>query len=87
MAVRRPPVAAAVAVLAVLAGTGCSVTVPDPGYTPPPPLPALEQLRQAPLTDPAAFRTADDVLAFVTADRNVVCALTSARGTDRKSVV
>jgi hypothetical protein len=80
MAVRRPLVAAAVAVLAVLAGTGCSVTVPDPGYTPPPPLPALEQLRQAPLTDPAAFRTADDVLAFVTADRNAVCALTSARG-------
>jgi hypothetical protein len=59
---------------------GCSVTVADPEYTPPPPLPALEQLKQAPLTDPAGFATGDDVLAFVTADRNVVCALTSARG-------
>ncbi|MDQ1594425.1 MAG: hypothetical protein QOH40_981, partial [Arthrobacter pascens] len=76
MAVRRLLATAAVAVLALLSGTGCSVTVPDPGYTPPPPLPALEQLRQAPLTDAAAFRTADDVLAFVTADRNIVCALT-----------
>jgi hypothetical protein len=80
VAVRSPLATAAVAVLAVLSGTGCSVTVPDPGYTPPPPLPALEQLRQAPLTDAAAYRTADDVLAFVTADRNIVCALTSARG-------
>ncbi|MFE5838224.1 hypothetical protein [Arthrobacter sp. NPDC056493] len=59
---------------------GCSVTVADPEYTPPPPLPALEQLNQAPLTDPAAFAAGEDVLAFVTADRNVVCALTSARG-------
>jgi hypothetical protein len=59
---------------------GCSVTVADPEYTPPPPLPALEQLKQAPLTDPAGFAAGEDVLAFVTADRNVVCALTSARG-------
>jgi hypothetical protein len=59
---------------------GCSVTVADPDYTPPAPLPALEQLKQAPLTDPAAFTAGEDVLAFVTADRNVVCALTSARG-------
>ncbi|MET3935833.1 hypothetical protein ABIE00_003879 [Arthrobacter sp. OAP107] len=59
---------------------GCSVTVADPDYTPPAPLPALEQLKQAPLTDPAAFAAGEDVLAFVTADRNVVCALTSARG-------
>jgi hypothetical protein len=59
---------------------GCSVTVADPEYTPPPPLPALEQLKQAPLTDPAGFAAGEDVLAFVTADRNVVCSLTSARG-------
>jgi len=59
---------------------GCSVTVKDPEYTPPPPLPPLEQLKQAPLTDPAPFTAGEDVLAFVTADRNVVCALTSARG-------
>jgi hypothetical protein len=63
-----------------VAATGCSVTVPDPEYTPPPPLPALEQLKQAPLSDAAGFAAEEDVLAFVTADRNVVCALTSARG-------
>ena len=56
------------------------MTVADPEYTPPPPLPALEQLKQAPLTDAAAYAAGEDVLAFVTADRNVVCALTSARG-------
>ena len=60
--------------------SGCSVTVADPEYTPPPPLPALEQLEQAPLADPAGFAAGEDALAFVTADRNVVCALTSARG-------
>ena len=48
---------------------GCSVTVADPDYTPPAPLPALEQLKQAPLTDPAAFAAGEDVLAFVTAQR------------------
>ena len=66
--------------MAALLLTGCSVTVKDPGYTPPAPLPPLEQLKQAPLTDAAAFAAAGDVLAFVTADRNIVCALTSARG-------
>jgi hypothetical protein len=66
--------------LAALVLAGCSVTVKDPGYTPPPPLPPLEQLKQAPLTDAAAFTAGGDVLAFVTADRNIACALTSARG-------
>jgi hypothetical protein len=66
--------------LFALAVTGCSVSVPDPEYKPPAPLPPLEQLKQAPLTDSAAFKAAGDVLAFVTADRNIVCALTSARG-------
>jgi hypothetical protein len=80
---RRQPVrgmASGIAALAVLAATGCSVAVPDPGYTPPPPLPALEQLKRAPLSDAAGFTAGEDVRAFVTADRNVVCALTSARG-------
>jgi hypothetical protein len=66
--------------LTALVLTGCSVTVKDPGYTPPAPLPPLEQLKQAPLTNAAAFTAASDVLAFVTADRNIACALTSARG-------
>lgn len=66
--------------LFAVALAGCSVTVADPGYTPPPPPPALEQLKQAPLTDPAAYAAGEDVLAFVTGDRSVVCALTSARG-------
>lgn len=72
--------AAAVAAAGLLAVTGCSVTVPDPGYTAPPPLPALEQLKQAPLSDASAYSAGEDALAFVTADRNVVCSLTSVRG-------
>ena len=72
--------AAAVAAAGLLAVTGCTVTVPDPGYTTPPPLPALEQLKQAPLSEARAFSAGGDALAFVTADRNVVCSLTSARG-------
>ena len=79
-AVRFSPAALIAVALVSTALAGCSVTVADPEYTPPPPLPALEQLKQAPLTDPAAFAAGEDVLAFVTADRNVVCALTSARG-------
>lgn len=72
--------AAFLAALLAMSLAGCSVTVADPDYTPPAPLPALEQLKQAPLTDPAGFAAGEDVLAFVTADRNIVCALTSARG-------
>jgi hypothetical protein len=68
------------AVLLALTLAGCSVTVADPEYSPPPPLPALDQLKQARLTDPAGFAAGEDVLAFVTTDRNVVCTLTSARG-------
>ena len=80
MAVFRPLGAAGGASLAALVLAGCSVTVKDPGYSPPAPLPPLEQLKQAPLTDASAFTAAGDVLAFVTADRNIACALTSARG-------
>lgn len=72
--------ASGIAALALLAATGCSVAVPDPGYTPPPPPAALEQLKRAPLADAAGFTAGEDALAFVSADRNVVCALTSARG-------
>jgi hypothetical protein len=64
----------------LLAGTACSITTEDPGYVAPPPLPVMEQLEQAALTDPAAFRASGDVLSFITEDRNIVCSLTSARG-------
>lgn len=63
-----------------LAATACTVTQKDPDYVPPAPLPALEQLKQAPLTDPAILGAGQDSLSFVTADRNIVCSLTSARG-------
>ena len=63
-----------------LAATACTVTQKDPDYVPPAPLPALEQLKQAPLTDPATLGAGQDSLSFVTADRNIVCSLTSARG-------
>ncbi|NUU31269.1 hypothetical protein [Arthrobacter sp. C9C5] len=63
-----------------LAATACTVTQKDPDYVPPAPLPALEQLKQAPLTDPATLSAGQDSLSFVTMDRNIVCSLTSARG-------
>ncbi|WP_041651971.1 hypothetical protein [Pseudarthrobacter phenanthrenivorans] len=68
------------AALSLMAATACSVTVEDPGYEPPPPLPPLEQLKQAALVDPQDFSGTDDLLAFVTEDRTVACFLTSARG-------
>jgi predicted small lipoprotein YifL len=68
------------AALVLLAATACTVTHKDPDYVPPAPLPALEQLKQAPLADAAGYATGQDILSFVTADRNVVCSLTSARG-------
>jgi hypothetical protein len=64
----------------LLPAAGCSFSEKDPNYVPPPPLPALEQLKQAPLTDPSAFSSGGDVLSFVTANRDAVCSLTSARG-------
>ncbi|WP_426998358.1 hypothetical protein [Pseudarthrobacter sp. N5] len=66
----------------MLTATACTITTVDPGYVPPPPLPALEQLKQAPLEDAATFSGGEGVLNFVTEDRNMVCALTSARGED-----
>ncbi|WP_307077972.1 hypothetical protein [Arthrobacter pascens] len=68
------------AALLLLTATACTVTTKDPGYVPPPPLPALEQLQQAPLVDPKGFSQGEDILSFITEDRNVACSLTSARG-------
>ncbi|HSO15308.1 MAG TPA: hypothetical protein VLS95_05045 [Arthrobacter sp.] len=66
--------------LTLLATSACSITQKDPDYVPPAPLPALEQLRQTPLADAAKYAAGQDILSFTTADRNVVCSLTSARG-------
>lgn len=68
------------AAVLLVAVTACTVTQKDPDYVPPAPLPVLEHLEQAPLSDPAALGTSEDHLSFVTADRNIVCSLTSARG-------
>lgn len=68
------------AAFVLLASSGCTVTQKDPDYVPPAPLPVLEQLKQAPLTEPTALGAGQDYLSFVTGDRNVVCSLTSARG-------
>ncbi len=73
-------------VLGILAGlllvtaTSCTVTTKDPDYVTPAALPPLEQLKQAPVSQPTALAATGDVLAFVTEDRNIVCALTSAKG-------
>jgi len=68
------------AALTLLASTACTITQKDPDYVPPAPLPALEQLRKTPLTDATKYAAGQDILSFATADRNVVCSLTSARG-------
>jgi hypothetical protein len=68
------------AALTLLASSACTITQKDPDYVPPAPLPALEQLKQAPLTDSTKYAAGQDILSFATADRNVVCSLTSARG-------
>ncbi len=64
----------------LLAATGCSFQAKDPNYVPPPPLAALEQLKQAPLADPAPFSSGGDVISFTTPDRNAACSLTSSKG-------
>ncbi|PNI07652.1 hypothetical protein CXX84_15075 [Arthrobacter sp. AFG7.2] len=66
--------------LFLVAATACSVTVEDPGYVAPPPLPPMEQLEQAVLADPQDFSGGDDLLSFITEDRKVACSLTAARG-------
>jgi hypothetical protein len=76
----RRTVLGLLAALFVVTATACTMTTEDPGYVAPPPLPPLEQLEQAALVDPAEFRAGQDVLAFITEDRNIVCSLTSAKG-------
>ncbi len=66
--------------LTLMAATACTVTQKDPDYVPPAPLAVLEQLKQAPLADASKYAVGQDLLSFVSADRNVVCSLTSARG-------
>ncbi|MBT2535237.1 hypothetical protein [Arthrobacter sp. ISL-69] len=80
MGAMRRTVLGILAALFLMACTACTVTQKDPDYVPPPPLPVLEQLKQAPVADSAPFSAGEDVLSFVTADRNTVCSLTSARG-------
>lgn len=64
----------------LLAATACTVTVEDPGYVAPQPLPPIEHLEQAGLVDPQDYSGGDDLLSFITEDRKVACWLTAARG-------
>ncbi|QCO97120.1 hypothetical protein FCN77_04545 [Arthrobacter sp. 24S4-2] len=80
MGAMRRTVLGILAALILVACTACTITREDPHYVPPPPLPALEQLKQAPLTDTARFSAGEGMLSFVTADHSAVCSLTSARG-------
>lgn len=80
MGAMRRTVLGILAALLLLFATSCTVTVKDPDYATPEALPPLEQLKQAPVSEPAALASTGGVLAFVTADRNIVCALTAAKG-------
>lgn len=76
---RRTVLGILAALLMVLA-TGCSFATKDPDYVPPAPLPPLEQLKQVPVTEQTALAAGEGVTAFVTPDRNIVCAMTSSKG-------
>lgn len=76
----RRTVLGILAALILVASTSCSFSTKDPNYVPPPPLPPLEQLKQVPVTEQTTLAAGDDVTAFVTADRNIVCAMTSSKG-------
>jgi hypothetical protein len=76
----RRTVLGILAALLLLAMAACSITTVDPGYVPPPPLAPLDQLEQAALADPTGYSAGEGVLSFITADHNVACSLTSARG-------
>lgn len=80
MGAMRRTVLGILAALVLLTGSACTYTTKDPDYVTPAALAPLEQLKQAPVTQPTALAATGDVVAFVTPDRNVVCALTSARG-------
>lgn len=67
--------------LFLLGATGCAVTVEDPGYVAPTPLPPMEQVEQAALVDPEDYPGgAEGVVSFITEDRTVACSLAEARG-------
>ncbi|HEY8701542.1 MAG TPA: hypothetical protein VIM08_11390 [Arthrobacter sp.] len=76
----RRTVLGILAALFLLNATACSISTVDPGYVAPPPLAPLDQLEQAALANPADYAVGDGVLSFITADHNVACSLTSARG-------
>jgi hypothetical protein len=80
MEAMRRTVLGLLAAFFVVTATACTITTEEPGYVAPPPLPPLEQLERAALADPAGFRAGQDVLSFITEDRNIVCSLTSAKG-------
>ena len=76
---RRTVLGILAALLLVLA-TGCSFATKDPDYVSPAPLPPLEQLKEVPVTEQTTLAAGEGVTAFVTPDRNIVCAMTSSRG-------
>ncbi|GAA3275361.1 hypothetical protein AAU01_32590 [Paenarthrobacter aurescens] len=76
----RRTVWAILAAMTMVLMAGCSFATKDPDYVPPAPLPPLEQLQQVPLTEQTTLSAGEDVTAFVTADKNIVCAMTSSRG-------
>jgi hypothetical protein len=76
----RRTVWAILAALILVLTAGCSFATKDPDYVPPAPLPPLEQLQQVPITEQTTLSAGEDVTAFVTADKNIVCAMTSSRG-------
>lgn len=76
----RRTVLGIIAALLLVCSTACSFSTKDPDYVPPAPLPPLEQLKQVPVTEQTALAAGNDVTAFVTPDRNIACAMTSARG-------
>ncbi|OFI39170.1 hypothetical protein BIU82_14970 [Arthrobacter sp. SW1] len=80
MGAMRQTVLGILAACLLTLATACSVATKDPDYVPPPPLPPLEQIKQVPVTQPSELGSGEDVIAFVTEDRNIVCAMTSARG-------
>ncbi len=76
---RRTVLGILAAALLVLT-TGCSFATEDPDYVPPAPLAPLEQLQQVPVTEQTTLSAGEDVTAFVTEDRSIVCGMTSSRG-------
>ncbi|KUM34789.1 hypothetical protein [Arthrobacter sp. EpRS71] len=76
----RRTVGAILAALLMVLAAGCSFATEDPDYVPPAPLPPLEQLQQVPVTEQTTLSAGEEVTAFVTADKSIVCALTSSRG-------